>query len=109
MASLLSYLEDVTKAARDLLEVAEVIDSFRSGLRQYPGKGQNLVSLSTALAIDADHESHDVRLWERFVAQDERRIVKVLFADYQEKLRTFVDMLRLNLCDVDADMLGEDA
>ena len=109
MATLLSYLEDVTKAARELLEVAEVIDSFRADLRQFPGKGQNLVSLSTALAIDADHEHHDVRLWERFVAQDERRIVKILFADYQEKLRTFVDMLRLNLCENDADLFGGDA
>ena len=109
MASLLSYIEDVTKAARDLLEVAEVIDSFRSGLRQYPGKGQSLVALSTALAIDADHPGHEVRLWERLVAKDERRIVKLLFADYQEKQSTLVDMLRLRLVESEADMAGEDA
>lgn len=109
MASLLSYLEDVTKAARDLLEVAEVIDSFRSGLRTYPCKGLNLVSLATTLAVDADHEGHDVRLWETFVAQDERRIVKLLFADYQEKQRTLIDMLRLRLAESEADMAGEDA
>jgi len=109
VATLLSYLEDVTKAARELLEVAEVIDSFRSGLKTYPCKGQSLIPVCTTLAVDADHDSHDVRLWERFVARDERRIVKLLYSDYQEKLRILVDLLRLRLVEADADLFGGDA
>jgi len=109
VATLLSYLEDVTKAARELLEVAEVIDSFRSGMRTYPCKGQSLIPVCTTLAVDADHDSHPVRLWERFVDRDDRRVVKILLADYQEKLRTLVDLLRLRLVESEADAAGGDA